>query len=162
MITWIFQGNPKVFDIDTYLRNNTEVYWTIRQRYFEEKMKIGDTVYFWRSDGYVPKSGGIVAKGKIISKPMFINENEDTEGTRLWKEYSKDDEKIKRVKIKLIDVRLTEADGMIKRTELKTHPVLKNLHILRFSSMTNYKLSSEEAKLIEEIWKEKSSTSKTK
>jgi len=60
---WIFQGNPLRFDVDTYLRNWNPILWTIGPAGFAKKMSIGDYAFIWRSDGMVPKSGGIVALG---------------------------------------------------------------------------------------------------
>ena len=40
--TWIFQGNPKVFDVDTYIKENKVVTWSIRQERFADKIKNND------------------------------------------------------------------------------------------------------------------------
>jgi hypothetical protein len=45
MTTWIFQGNPKEFHIDDYLKNNDEITWTIRQKQYTSDIKIGDKVF---------------------------------------------------------------------------------------------------------------------
>ncbi|MER2172563.1 MAG: EVE domain-containing protein [Psychrobacillus psychrodurans] len=51
MNTWIFQGNPKKFNVDDYLLDNREIWWSIRQKHIVDKIKIGDEVFIWRSDG---------------------------------------------------------------------------------------------------------------
>ena len=48
METWIFQGNPKVFDIDGYLAASSGVIlWRVSR--YAEQIAIGDSVYIWRS-----------------------------------------------------------------------------------------------------------------
>lgn len=51
MNTWIFQGNPKHFDMDTYLTENEHITWSVRQKYLADQMQVGDIVFIWRSDG---------------------------------------------------------------------------------------------------------------
>jgi 5-methylcytosine-specific restriction enzyme A len=64
MNTWIFQGNPRVFDIDNYVKNHKYIWWSLRQEYYFEKVQIGDVVFLWRSDGGQRGTGGIPSKGK--------------------------------------------------------------------------------------------------
>lgn len=49
--TWIFQGNPNVFDIDNYVRNHRFIWWSLRQEHFSDTIEINDEVFLWRSDG---------------------------------------------------------------------------------------------------------------
>lgn len=44
MAFWIFQGNPKVFDVDTYLQNNEIVTWDVRQKQYVHEIHPGDSV----------------------------------------------------------------------------------------------------------------------
>ena len=75
MTSWIFQGNPEIFRVDEYLRKNKNITWTIRQGYLKDEISVGDKVYIWRSDGDNPKSGGIVARGKIESTPEYMKDD---------------------------------------------------------------------------------------
>lgn len=45
--TWIFQGNPNVFDVDTYLKQNKVITWSIKQERFANKIKINDKIYIY-------------------------------------------------------------------------------------------------------------------
>jgi hypothetical protein len=67
MTTWIFQGNPNYFDITGYLRARTEIIWEARQK--SGLMAMGDTVYMWRADGGKPGTGGVIARGTIVTLP---------------------------------------------------------------------------------------------
>ncbi len=33
MKTWIFQGNPQRFNVNDYLQDNDEIWWSIRQKH---------------------------------------------------------------------------------------------------------------------------------
>lgn len=46
MGNWIFQGNPKQFDVDTYIEKNEIVNWNIRQKQFLDEVQVGDKVLF--------------------------------------------------------------------------------------------------------------------
>lgn len=82
MTVWIFQGNPRVFSVDEYLRTRRSITWTIRQEHYRDWILPGDVVYIWRSDGDTPRSGGIVAKGRTVTPPMLM----DNDAPELWGE----------------------------------------------------------------------------
>lgn len=147
MTSWIFQGNPKVFRVDEYLRKYKVIMWTIRQKHFADEISVEDEVYIWRADGDKPKSGGIVARGRITSLPQ----NMEGEGHELWIEPQESTIAL-RVKIELEDVCLTEEEGMIKRVDLEKDPEVRYMRILVFRSETNYKLDPIHAQHIRELW----------
>ncbi len=150
MNTWIFQGNPTIFKVDEYLQRQKIIWWQIRQKYLADEISIGDEVYIWRADGDRPKSGGIVAKGRIVSKPQNIK----NDVPELWVEKQKRMVKLY-VKIKLEEVRFTEEEGMLKRIDLEKDPIVKDMRILKFRSNTNYKLNSIHTNHIRELWNQK-------
>jgi hypothetical protein len=57
-----------------------------------------------------------------------------------------------RVRILLDEVRLTKEQGMISRVSLQSDPRACAMRILRFYSETNYKLDTQYAKHIGELW----------
>ena len=121
------------------------------QRHFTKEISVGDEVFIWRSDGGVPFSGGIVAKGKIISLPeIIIGLTPD-----LWREKPQNYEAIPKVRIELESVRLSEKEGMIKRTELMNDKHIKNLQILSMWRRANYKVEPSHARHINELWERK-------
>jgi len=68
MKTWIFQGNPDVFDIDSYLAATAGlITWRVAR--YAEQIEPGDTVYIWRSQGDQPQMAGIVAEGTVVEPP---------------------------------------------------------------------------------------------
>ncbi len=157
MAVWIFQGNPEHYELNRYLKEKNPIFWSVRQAYYEKEIDISDKVYIWRAKGKGTETAGIVAVGKIISKPDYLENKELEEDKKYWLQENRKNSIIKRVKIELeLPVRLTPSEGMISREELLLHPKLKNLKIIRFPQQTNYKLSPEEAELLNEIWMKKS------
>lgn len=147
MTSWVFQGNPKAFQIDKYLKSRDTINWTIRQRHLSDQLSVGDQVFIWRSDGGKPKSGGIVAKGRILSLPQQMEDD----APELWigpPEWSV----ALRVEIELEDVRLTEQEGMLKRTDLVEDRRIRHMRILLVPNQTNYRLEPEHAQHISNLW----------
>ena len=73
---WIFQGNPEHFDIDTYLRDRSNITWSVRQH--KDSVHTDDRVLIWRSGA----EAGIVAECLVTSEPS-IDIAEDEPG--LWR-----------------------------------------------------------------------------
>lgn len=63
--SWIFQCNPKHYDLETALANETELSWGARQHVAD--MGPGDTVYLWRSGS----QAGVVAVCTIVAGPDY-------------------------------------------------------------------------------------------
>ena len=131
MNTWIFQGNPRDFDINSYISKNKIVSWNIRQARYTNQIKINDKVYIWRSNGRQP--GGIVAYGKVI-KEAYQNEEYDN------------------VDIEIIEYRLTKEDGMLLREDLKKDIITSNLSIIKQPTGTNYQLTQEQSTYLNKLW----------
>jgi len=146
MNTWIFQGNPRKFDVDSYLRSRTDILWTVGNNKIQNNIAVRDVAYIWRADGSVRGSGGIVAKGHVTDLPKPIPDD----GSNLW--HTEDGETItNRVAIHIDDVRLIPENGMLLRTELENHPVLCNLWILKWRAAILYQVKPEHARIIDEL-----------
>jgi hypothetical protein len=65
--TWIFQSNPKLYDIDVALLSRPIIYWRVPQ--FFEQMKQGDRVLIWRSG----KQAGFIGWGVLLSDPKHYD-----------------------------------------------------------------------------------------
>ncbi len=61
--TWIFQCNPKMYDIDGALEAIDEIWWTVPQH--TAHVHAGDRAIIWRSGD----EAGIVAVGRVASEP---------------------------------------------------------------------------------------------
>lgn len=145
--SWIFQCNPERFDIDRYLAESDALLgWFIRQKHFLDRIEDGDEVFIWRSDGGRRGSGGIIARARVVGWP------EEISGQGLRRYYRNSEWKRSGIGVWLHILEVRLGDGMIKRSSLLTHPVLKDLRILRVPVETNYLLSSEEGTEIRRLW----------
>ncbi|MDD4108467.1 MAG: EVE domain-containing protein [Prolixibacteraceae bacterium] len=118
-MTFIFQAKPSIYDISSRLKIDKEVGW-LASRY-KEKMQEGDVVYYWRA-GEIERRG-IYGWGEISSRGTFV----DNQGTY-------------RIGVRCIVLFPQHLNVSI----LKSHPVLKNLQILRSSMGTNFLLTEKE------------------
>ena len=139
---WIFQANPNRFDIlnalsDTSYNKDT---WLVNQ--YQNEIKAGDTALIWMSG---TKDGGIYAVGEVLTNPMVIHDNPETD--KYW--LSEDDrgkEKL-RVNIKFNNKLLNHP---VFRSELKKLDGLKNLSIFKIPRGTNFPVEESEWQIIKE------------
>jgi 5-methylcytosine-specific restriction enzyme B len=73
---WIFQGNPKVFDFETALRNDILTDWTVSAH--KDKIKVGDKVILWITGN----QSGCYALAEVTSEPHQKTTSPDD---HLWK-----------------------------------------------------------------------------
>jgi predicted RNA-binding protein with PUA-like domain len=147
MAAWLFQGNPQNYTLDTYLRENKQVTWRVRQQQYVNQMKKGDQVFLWRSDGGHPGTGGVVAVGVLTSEPG--QDQDDGLGTWFQK---KPEPSVPSVSVRLDEVRLTHSEGFLSKQTLLGDPVLCNLGVIRMPRATNYRLTEEEAEQLLSLW----------
>jgi hypothetical protein len=145
--TWIFQGNPNVFDIDNYVTNHRYIWWSLRQEHFSDTIEINDEVFLWRSEGGKRGTGGILAKAKVVGLP---NERTDDEYAKDYWHTDDWENSYLAVKLEILEVKLE--DGFISRLSLLEHPILKDLLILRLRQQTNYLLTLEHADELQNLW----------
>jgi hypothetical protein len=145
--TWIFQGNPNIFDIDNYVKNHKFIWWSLRQEHFVDKIQLDDEVYLWRSDGGKRGTGGILAKAKVAS--LTQERADDRNAADYWHTDDWDNPYLA-VKLEVLEFRLEE--GFISRLSLLEHPVLKELLIHRLRQQTNYLLLPEHALELQMLW----------
>ena len=139
---WIFQGNPRhkdkddrYFDVTKYVLEEDILTWEVRQKHYVNQIKTDDLVFIWRADGNQKGSGGIIAKGIVVSDVRFNVEKD-----------------VNQVEVKVIERKVTPEAGMILRSELKQDIVLSELQIIKQPIGTNFKLSDEEFNLLEKVW----------
>ena len=147
MTTWIFQGNPNFFDITGYLRARSNIVWEARQK--RELMAAGDIVYMWRADGGKPGTGGVIARGTIITAPQLID---DIDAEEFYPPAHKAKAHIQtwRVKIHIDSLHLNEP--ALPRVKARNDSVLSEMLILKVSVMTNYLLNPGEANRVGEFY----------
>jgi len=139
---WLFQANPKYFNLAESL-TSTKVGdtdgWSVTR--YRQQMHTGDQVIHWQSGA----DRGIYAISEIISDPYV----------RDWKAEEQDIE----IKPYLegewwIELRFTQIlNPPILADELKTHPILKDLMVLRSPTGTNFAVKPQEWAALQELIK---------
>lgn len=146
MNTWIFQGNPKRFNVDDYVLGNEIIWWSIRQESLVKHVQINDEVFIWRSDGGSKGTGGIIARAVVITLPEIYKNNGEP-AAHLYEELG---DKLKQaVKLKVLEVDVKKG---INRMELINHTKLNDLKILRLKQNTNYLVEEKHKSYLKQMW----------
>lgn len=139
---WIFQANPKLYDLVGAANELKELSWRINR--YKENIHVGDIIYFWEAG----KDAGIVAVGKISSIHAAISTSDEEMKFSRGKEGQEGDYapffgahiSIERV-----------LSDRIRKQELMSDPQLRDLDILRQPQGTNFKVTQDEAKAIDAL-----------
>jgi 5-methylcytosine-specific restriction enzyme B len=133
--TWIFQANPKYYNIDGALASLDEMSWSVNQ--FKQSITTGDSVFVWKSG----EDGGIVAVATVLTGPSMTEQD----GLQFAVQPEKFDKAGLRVRLR-IDAAYTEA---LSRSALMAR--LPDLSILQSPQGTNFSVTPEEAVVIREM-----------
>ena len=145
---WIFQANPKEYDILNSLTDEKigdECHWYVGQH--REEIRKGHLALIWMSG----KESGIYAVAQILSNPEITEEYEEEE--KYWLNTKKETSRLLRVKLSILK-RLINYP--IFRSELKKIPELKSLSILKFAQGTNFPVTKKEWEIISKIIEDRS------
>jgi predicted RNA-binding protein with PUA-like domain len=124
---WIFQGNPKVFDFETALREEILTDWTVSAH--KDKIKVGDKVILWITG----EQAGCYALAEVTSEPHQKTTSPDD---HLWKGENKSTLK---ADIK-INYNLVDNPILIEKISFK-----EELHNLKIGNQgTNFSATEEE------------------
>ncbi len=128
---WVFQGNPKVFDFETALRNEIIANWTVSAH--KDKIKVGDKVILWITGN----KSGCYALAEVTSKPHQKTASRDD---HLWKNEDKSSLKA--------EIKITHnlVDRPILSKLINEIDELKNLKV--GNQGTNFSATEEEFKII--------------
>jgi hypothetical protein len=145
---WIFQGNPKLFDIDDYLaRYPQRIYW--RTPRYANDIKVDDRAFIWRSG----TEAGAVAIGAVVELPVeaaYVQYPEAV-GEELWIADPPDPGE-RKTGIQLQEIRLTRAEGMVPRQAVVADARLAGSTLIRVPQSTVFKLSELETLALERLW----------
>jgi predicted HNH restriction endonuclease len=145
MRTWIFQGNPDLFDIDGYLATwPAEVHWSVTR--YANEIQSGDQVFLWRNKG---KSGvaGVIAEARVIGTPTLLDDDEESKPFWIGEQTSS-----QKIRATLQLVRVANAKEMLKRDWLEEDPILFDLPNIKMASGTNFKITPEHADRLNRLW----------
>ena len=146
MPSWIFQGNPADFRIDDAVRELEKTTWLVKINH--RKMRIGDTVFLWRS-AHNGNPAGVVAKSvmKSVIIPMFS----PPEVVAYWTDPTVENTREDRVWLEILEY-CTDEEPMIQRNEILEDNILCEMLVIRQPNGTNFELSDAQAEVLEELW----------
>ena len=136
---WIFQGNPKIYNVVGSLNDNMLTTWSVKAH--EDKIKIGDKIILWVTG----KDQGCYALGEITSDVYEGLDEEDQ--TKYYTEQSKN-EISKRVKIKITN---NLSNNPISKDEIENISELKELKV--GNQGTNFSATEDEYETLLELAK---------
>ena len=146
MPSWIFQGNPANFRIDDAVRELEKTTWLVKKNH--RKMRLGDTVFLWRSE-HDGNPAGVIAKTVMVYTvtPMFSPPSV----VAYWTDPTMENTRVDRVELKILEYS-TDEKPMIERKDLLEDDVLRELLVIRQPNGTNFELSEIQAEVLESLW----------
>jgi hypothetical protein len=136
---WIFQANPKYYDIDSAVRELSDQTWLVAQS--RNEIHVGDRVYLWKSG----PDAGIIAVASVVTEPaeIFAAEGEN--------KYNRAPERFAGKKLRVALHVEKVLSNPITRAQLKSHPTLSSLTILSFANATNFRVHPNQAEALDEL-----------
>lgn len=146
VVAWVFQANPKIYDLDQYLSRHTFIYWNCPK--FADQVQIGMPVFLKRSG----PGGGVVARGTIAELPVAREQVARPEYLcdDLWQVPPTVD--LLHVGIQLEEVRLSTSEGMIPTNVLESLPELAGHPLVTARQGTVFRLSADQAMGLYREW----------
>eukprot|EP01103_Thecamoeba_quadrilineata_P008769 TRINITY_DN1849_c0_g1_i2.p1 TRINITY_DN1849_c0_g1~~TRINITY_DN1849_c0_g1_i2.p1 ORF type:complete len:722 (+),score=125.62 TRINITY_DN1849_c0_g1_i2:161-2326(+) len=139
--SWIFQANPKFYDIKQSILELKDMTWFVNQH--KSSIKEGDRIYIWECG----KNAGLIAIATATSDPSIMEESPEMAKYQI--DIKSFDCKKTRCRLH-IDLVLKEK---INRPTFVNNPRLNKMAILRVSNSTNFKLTVQEDAEIKKLIK---------
>ena len=135
---WIFQGNPKYYDVVGAVDDLDQITWAVNQ--YPKQIKEGDEAYIWLSG----TGGGIIAAGTVLNDPETREPLDDP--------YRRSDQ-LNNEPYLAVDIKIEKklTNEIVERTLLMADERTKNMEILGYAGATNFKVKGEPNKVIKEI-----------
>ena len=134
--TWIFQGSPKLFRMEDYLRSRREFSWTVNQH--ANDIQIGDRVYLWRSGD----DAGILA----VAEATSLASVQPDDFTEFWIKPPEDNAGKQRVRLRMLELRV---DQPLLKAEVRK--VLPDLRIITAPLGTNFAVTPQQDAVIRQL-----------
>lgn len=147
-MAWVFQGNPKIFDIDDYVTRYPElIYW--RTPRHQSQIAVGDRAIVWRSG----PDAGAIAIGVVVEAPTpgTAVKHPEALGTDLWRTEEPDPDE-PRTGIHLQEIRLTSSEGFLPRAVVKADTALTATSLISMPNGTVFPLDVAQTNAIERLW----------
>lgn len=135
---WIFQGNPKYYDVKRAVAELKTITWAVNQSH--KQIKQGDKVYIWVSG----PDGGIIADGMILCNPEMRKPDPNDP-------YNQGDS-LKTEPYLAVDIQLSrKLEQTILRSVLLADERTKKLEILTYPGATNFRVTKAQEEVIETL-----------
>lgn len=137
---WIFQGNPKFYDVVGAVEALNTLTWGVNQ--YQKQIKNGDKVYIWVSGS----DAGIIASGTIITDPKMHEPDSNDP-------YSKHTDPVDTTPYLAVDIQLERkfTQKKVPRVVLLADERTKQLGILTYPGATNFRVTKAQEEVIETI-----------
>lgn len=144
---WVFQGNPKTFDVDDYLSRYPElIYW--RTPRYASEIALGDRAFLWRAGS----ESGAIAIGSVVELPTPANRVKHPEalGDDLWIAEMPEPTENK-TGIRIEELRVIPSE-MVPRGLVKADALLGATTLITMPNGTVFRLSAAETEALERLW----------
>jgi len=133
---WIFQGNPRYYDVAGAVRALPSIAWVVRQ--YKRQIEAGDTAYIWETGGT-----GVVARAIVTGDPVLAFDQTDA--------FTRQFDGVTAPEL-FAPLTIVEVfDPPLSRAECRADPVLETLRNLAFPNATNYPLMPEQEAAIKAL-----------
>lgn len=136
---WIFQGNPKLYDVVAAVESLDTIVWAVNQ--YQKQIKGDDRAYIWLSG----PDAGIIASGTIMCDPE-MREPDSSDP------YKKGDA-LKTSPYLAVDIRLERkfTRNKVTRKLLSADTRMQQLEILLYPNATNFRVTKTQEEAIQSI-----------
>ncbi len=136
---WIFQGNPKYYDVVGAVEALDKLTWAVNQ--YPKQIKSDDRAYIWVSGS----DGGIIASGTVLCNPKMTKPN-------LGDPYNRGDA-LKSEPYLAVDIQIYRRLTLetVPRSVLLVDERTKQLGILTYPGATNFRVTKAQEEVIESI-----------
>lgn len=137
--SWIFQGNPKYYDVVNAVNDLETITWAVNQ--YKKQIKKDDKAYIWLSGS----GGGILAVGRILNDPKITQPNTEDPYYR--------EDGLNTEPYLAVDIQIEEKlkHPLVNRTTLLADVRTRRMEILTYPGATNFRVTKEEEEVIEKI-----------
>ena len=143
-MSWIFQAIPEDYNLPAALAKLPQLSWLV-SRYARE-IQPGDRVYLWASG----KKAGIYAVARVVT-PTQVMPDLPAEAEFQLVDETADEKDRPRVMVTIEHV----LEVPVPRSDIKVHPDLGTLQIIKFAQGTNFRVSPREDEVLWQMVRER-------
>jgi predicted RNA-binding protein with PUA-like domain len=133
---WVFQSNPRVYDLPAALHTLTELSWNAAQHAAE--IQVGDEVFLWQSGS----EAGVRALATIVESPKLRSMPAEE------KPFALEPDRFAREELRAVLRVRKVLESPLLRRDLMGVPGLSEMEILRQPQGTNFRVTDKEAEIL--------------